>query len=662
MLATIGRLHENILLVAVPITGLLFWRSGTNSFHLPKVTFVMLVATTLVALAAARVVAGIRRTWRASTIEVAAWATVTGAALATLAAAFPVLSLLGSSSHRAGLAAYAAYAVVLSGLVATLSLTAAWRFARAIAIGGSLVAVYGLVQSFGLDFLAWHTPVVPVFSTMGNSNFLSAYVSMVAPLCACLALARGRGQQEKILAWAAVLLCWIVLLRTGSFQGVPAGLVGCGVVLGPIAFRRFFPSFRPSVGGPHSRVVGAGALLLVIVVAALVIPALRDEVGAGLGPRLTYWASAAEVIRQHPVLGVGMDSFGDHYFATRPASAGDNPELAEDPHNVFLAMFVNGGVAVGVPYLVFVLATAVAIIRSWRAARSTDTKLLVSGVAGSWAAYQVQSLVGIDVPAVALFHWALAGVVAALSRHLSAHDAAGAEGEGVGVPRPARSPRKRRTARSTKPSTARVAALAALAVLYLLVCWSVIRPLRADALAGRAEVASRTGNLSAALTGIRRAIGLAGWEARYWFIQSAANERAGRRHAATDSAVRAAELEPGSPRYALLAAKLSEREGDLEEADLWYADALRRDPHRPEMLAESARHDLRRQRPRRSIVTARSGLRLWPGHTELWLALARAERTVGNTSAARDAYQRFLALAPTHPEAGEAKAFLDSGS
>ncbi len=249
---------------------------------------------------------------------------------------------------------------------------------------------------------------------------------------------------------------------------------------------------------------------------------------------------------------------------------------ADSPHSVPLSMFVAGGLPLGLTYLAFVGYTGWALIRGLLAA-TPDRLLTLAGFGGMWVAYQVQSLVSVDVPAISLLHFLAAALILAAARP------PGSRSFSLPLTPAARGaflPRARGNARGLV-----AAGLAVTLLLGLSSAWLAIRPLRADLAAGGAGQAA---DAPARLEALDTAVRLAPWEAEYRLMQGRALLEVGEQGRAYDAAVAAAEFRQGSSKLALGVADFAEKRGDAPTAAFWIDEALRRDPNNPLLLEEVA--------------------------------------------------------------------------
>ncbi len=104
--------------------------------------------------------------------------------VATVVSILPRISLWGYYDRLYGLYTAAAFLVFFFSMLALLRTRAQQRrLITTVLLVSIPLAVYGILQHFGVDPLNWDRPVAErVHSTMGNPIFLAATLSMVVPL------------------------------------------------------------------------------------------------------------------------------------------------------------------------------------------------------------------------------------------------------------------------------------------------------------------------------------------------------------------------------------------------------------------------------------------------------------------------------------------------
>ena len=87
-------------------------------------------------------------------------------------------TLLGAWSRNDGFLAYMSLLILFFAL-ANMSSVTSLRYLVNTFIGlGFLLALYGVLQINGVDFVSWENPAKQVILTLGNSNFSSAFLQL----------------------------------------------------------------------------------------------------------------------------------------------------------------------------------------------------------------------------------------------------------------------------------------------------------------------------------------------------------------------------------------------------------------------------------------------------------------------------------------------------
>lgn len=500
-----------ILVGLLPLLAIVFWSGTSDPVNVPKTS--LAAASALLALLVGLVrMAALRRI--TVPLTPALWAAlVLGAGLlvATLASDVPGASWAGTLGRSDGLLLYgASVTLFVVGLRVLEASAARWMLVGLLA-GGAFAASYGLLQYLGIDPINWAKVYSPVIGTFGNPDFESAYLGIVVPAAVWGALTDTWGRSWRAASGALAALSLLVAFVSSSVQGLLAGAAGVVVLLVAGLLNR---------GGRAARLglaaVGAAAGLVGLTVAAGVLagvgPGARVVAAGSLAARKWYWEAALAMWRQHPLTGVGLDRYGAYYRSVRPAEAAAVSNYSDAAHSVPLHLLATGGLVVTVPYLVVVALVGWALVTGLRRLDG-EVRLLLGAVGGSWVAYQVQSLVSIDQPGLAVTHWLLAAAVVAVGAPPRMYERLL---PGAVVP-------VARKGRATAPAAVRpvwspvtVAVCAVLIALALTGLWLTLRPLWADAAARAAAVAVARGDGNAAYDKLQAATRLAPYQQAYW--------------------------------------------------------------------------------------------------------------------------------------------------
>lgn len=573
--------QRQVLAVLVVLAAVAVWRPLHDPFMLPKLTVVVLGAVALLALAGIRAVRLGRLVVPGGPPLFLVGALAGALVLATLFADNIALSLVGQHGRYAGLLAYLAYISVFLVALRLYVQAEPVGLVRAFVVAGGLVATYGLVQLAGWDPYMWSSSIgdAPRFSTMGNTNFAAAYVAVVSPVVAAAVLWRGTSRAWRGAALVVLVPALLYMLATRAAQGPLAALAGFAVLAAAWWFaRRRAGDPRPPRNGRNLLMVGPSLLLAVAALGAAVVLVAPAALDSGSGERVYFWQAALSIVSDHPLLGTGLDSFRDHFTRYRPPAHGAalNYQSADSPHNLPLGMLVGGGVPLAMAYLAFVGYTGWTLARGLILAAPERLQTLAA-FGGMWTAYQVQSLVSVDVPPLTLLHFVSAAIVLAVARRPTATTASlpfAPAANGALLPRGQGAPRHRATA-----------GLAVVVLLAVATTWTSTRPLRADLAVANARTAPDAAARAAALD---RAVLLAPWEGEYRILQAQGRLEADDQEGTYSAVLAAAELRSGSSKLALGASDFARRRGDERVAEYWFEQALRRDPHNPQLLEELA--------------------------------------------------------------------------
>jgi hypothetical protein len=120
----------------------------------------------------------------------------------------------------------------------------------------------------------------------------------------------------------------------------------------------------------------------------------------------------------HPLTGVGMDSYGDWYRRARSENAATvlpGPKVFTNAaHNVVIDFFAYGGFPLLLAYIGMLGLAAIAAVKVIRRNKSYDPVFVAMFAA--WTCYQVQSLISINQVGLALWGWILTGALIAYER------------------------------------------------------------------------------------------------------------------------------------------------------------------------------------------------------------------------------------------------------
>lgn len=269
-----------------------------------------------------------------------------------------------------------------------------------------IVTLYCLIQISGNDPVTWSE--MRTFATLGNVNFLSAFLGMASLAMLTYFILDSRiSNLRRIFHLSMILLNAWVISTTGSIQGLMVFALGT-----PIAFFLLLKSrksFRT-----HFQYLYVGAFLLGFSLVSLALfnkgPVAKFIFQTSIVLRSDYIHAGWAMMLMKPFFGVGLDSYGDWYrFARGEISTlrGSPDRTANTAHNIFLDLGANGGVPLLLSYLVllgYILWKAGIYIKKNQSYKPVFVTLLTV-----FAGYLVQGAISINQVGVAAWGWIFTG-------------------------------------------------------------------------------------------------------------------------------------------------------------------------------------------------------------------------------------------------------------
>lgn len=337
------------------------------------------------------------------------------------------LSIDASATWR-GVLLLTAFSVLLAGLVRTFSRRGITRMAGWLIAFGVAVALIGIVQKAVLGDHAWGgmriygiwAPVQKLTTPFGpfvNKNHFAGWMLLALPLAMgyfagvaetaalhtrdwrsrLLWLSTDAGGRAQLLALAIAVMA-LSLAMTLSRSGI-AGLV-IAVALTCLAGARTSGSARARAGLAAS----LGLLILLAVQWSSVSLAARfDTLPEAVSLRLHAWRDGWAIVRDFPLTGTGLNTYA---AATLKYQTGDRTLHFREAHNEYLQLAAEGGLLLGLPAAVALIAFVRTVRRRFGEGRDDrQTYWVRVGATTSLVAIAVQSLVefSLQMPGITAF-------------------------------------------------------------------------------------------------------------------------------------------------------------------------------------------------------------------------------------------------------------------
>ena len=347
--------------------------------------------------------------------------------LTTIVAAFLIFSIFatvqsdspfnqnffGTFGRNTGLLTYLSLAMVML-VVSTFNVAESFKaIIWALLIAGFVNVAYCLwVVLFG-DFIGWSNPYKNILGTLGNPNFIGAFLGIFISVYVAYLLNPKLNARYKIVGLIVLIVAFYEVKASHAVQGVV-------VSAGGIALVGFFCIRSKTKGNLIVNIyTGLSALVGAIsVLGALQVGPLASIVyKTSVSLRGEYWQAAINMAKLNPWSGVGMDSYGDWYRRARDEQAMILPGpgvVTNAAHNVPLDLLAYGGFPLFFSYLALIAISAIAVIKL--IFRTREYNWVTIALVVGWACYHVQSIISINQIGLAIWGWIFNGAVIAYER------------------------------------------------------------------------------------------------------------------------------------------------------------------------------------------------------------------------------------------------------
>ena len=287
------------------------------------------------------------------------------------------------------------------------------RFVRSLLLSSLLVSIYGILQHFGIDKDYWVQDVQRrVFSTLGQPNWLAAFLVMMIPVSLSQMLGRAKGAQLQYVFLPTILYSafWFTSSRSGLL-GFGAAMATFLIFLGKENLKK---NWRPLL------LVGLSWLLISVLtftpkIVAAATPSAHPQqtpTGSTVQIRLAVWKGTLNLIKDHPLLGTGPETFAYSFLPYRPVELNQTAEwefLYNKAHNEYLNVAACTGLLGLAAYLwiigKFILWNLKERLVGLSATQGERSETLRTGLFAGWVGVLVSNFFGFSVVLTSLLFW-----------------------------------------------------------------------------------------------------------------------------------------------------------------------------------------------------------------------------------------------------------------
>lgn len=379
--------------------------------------------------------------------------------LATIVSIDPHVSFFGYYSRfHGGLLSTFTYVLLFYAFVSNYELIRLKQLMRYTMASATIVAIYGVLEKFGIDAHLWVQDVRSrVFSTLGQPNWLAAYLAVLLPISIgqmfrflfvkhvpqnTVGNVKFKDQNGKLQIKMSsffnfglsfcILIFYICLLLTKSRSGFLGFWVANFLLTTFVLFKNrleFRKTIKPLlflhatflilnflIRTPFAQYNKFLTVDLITAQPQMIeetAPAGSSVIDVGITDsaqiRTIVWEGAGKIIQAYPLFGTGPETFAYAYNRYRPVAHNLTSEwdfLYNRAHNEFLNIAATSGL-VGLTSYLFLI--AIIIFWSVRVFLKQPNQLFLAGLLAAFVGISVTNFFGFSVVVIGLFFFLLPG-------------------------------------------------------------------------------------------------------------------------------------------------------------------------------------------------------------------------------------------------------------
>ncbi|MDD4026674.1 MAG: O-antigen ligase family protein [Candidatus Shapirobacteria bacterium] len=407
------------------VTPLIFTQSNSELFELPKMYFVYLLTILITTFHLVNVFKKQAPLFKKTFLDIPLLLFLISQIISTIYSIDPHTSFFGYYSRlNGGLLSLICYALLYWILSIYINSNFKKQIINFSLLSGFLISIYAIAQHFGIDKNLWVQDVQSrVFSTLGQPNWLAAYLCILLPFSIYKFFQSintyGRIAIRPYLYLFLTLIFYISILFTKSKSGIIACLISL--------FVYFTFSFLKN---KNSRKLLILNYSLLIILSLLIANPIKDqlfppklEIGnstleinnkLNITPsgdiRKIVWTGAVDLWKKFPIFGTGVETFAYSYYWTRPVKHNLTSEwdfLYNKAHNEYINYLATTGAIGLITYSIliftFLFSLIKNLIRNWK----LEIENLSLVILTSYISILITNAAGFSVVSTSLFFFLL---------------------------------------------------------------------------------------------------------------------------------------------------------------------------------------------------------------------------------------------------------------
>ena len=419
------------------LTPFLFTFFNSELFEIPKMYFVYLITTTITFFHLINWIKGNVPLFKKNFLNIFFLLFLISQIICTMSSIDFHTSLFGYYSRlNGGLLSIISYFLLYICLLPYLDEKHKSNIINISLISGLFVSLYGILEHFGIDKNLWVQDVQSrVFSTLGQPNWLAAYIAILLPLSLYKYFESKTTDQKthnkmyrqitfrpyKYLLLTTIL--YITLLFTKSKSGILAVIISLAVyflfmIIKDIKEKVLFINLKSYI-----------IFLIFLFLSLTITNPIKDFVfpqkldisnstleinNLNITPsseiRKIVWKGSIELFKKFPILGTGVETFAYSYYWTRPFEHNLTSEwdfLYNKAHNEYLNYLATTGLIGFIPYILLILAVLFLLVKNSTRNSILDIRNLSIALLSSYVSILITNTAGFSVVIVSLYFFLL---------------------------------------------------------------------------------------------------------------------------------------------------------------------------------------------------------------------------------------------------------------
>jgi O-antigen ligase len=325
------------------------------------------------------------------------------------------VAFFGETQRKLGFLTYFGFAIYM--LIGTMfaHMNSLSKLYIANLLMGTILGSYGLLQHFGRDFVPWSNPYNRIIGTLGNPNFASSAMAIIASISFTTLFIKKFKHLFKLCNLILLFVLLFCINASDSIQGLVALSVGIASTIVVVAYRK-------GKGYGLASLLSFISIGFIAILGMLQIGPLTELLYKGsVTVRGYYWKAGFKMFQENPFFGIGVDRYGAYFKEYRQADYVLNYGFdisSSSAHNTFIQFFATSGVFVGVTFLVLNFYVFVQGIKLLIRVNQDD-QLLVAGLLSAWLVFASQMFISIDNLGLTIWGWFIGGSIVGLSTRKS---------------------------------------------------------------------------------------------------------------------------------------------------------------------------------------------------------------------------------------------------